>query len=66
MNDEQSGCFMDFPGLSLPGEAPPDICTALLQVCAALGDLRGAEAGHGKGPGMAETQPPGASLLWIL
>ena len=27
-----------------PGEAPPDICTALLQVCAALGDVRGAEA----------------------
>lgn len=29
---------------AVSGEAPPDICTALLQVCAALGDLRGAEA----------------------
>lgn len=29
---------------AVSGEAPPDICTALLSVCAALGDLRGAEA----------------------
>lgn len=28
---------------AVSGEAPPDICTALLQVCAALGDVRGAE-----------------------